>query len=112
MNVERTIEFLLDHAAKGEARFDRLEANQAKLQNLLRHAIRWSLRRERSNRAEIRALAEAQRRTDHKVGALTEMQLRTDRKIEALVEGQLRTDRKFNRLIDALLKAGGDGHGR
>ncbi len=91
MNVERTIEFLLSHAARSEARFDkidgrldRLAASQAKTEATLRRAIRLAVQRDRAVRAELRAMREAQQRTD----------------------------RRFERWLDEMRRHRTDGHGR
>jgi DNA repair exonuclease SbcCD ATPase subunit len=50
---------------------------------------------------EVRALTEAQKRTDAKVAELSEAQKRTDEKIAELIEAQKRTDQKIAELVEA-----------
>ncbi|HWP45722.1 MAG TPA: hypothetical protein VNM22_01050 [Candidatus Limnocylindrales bacterium] len=50
---------------------------------------------------QLRALAEAQRRTDERLEALTEAQRRTEVRLEALAEAQQRTEEQLRALAEA-----------
>ena len=60
----------------------------------------------RELRDEIRAIAEAQRRTDQHLEALAEAQRRTEERVEALAEAQRRTEERVGRVEEQLALLG------
>ncbi len=56
----------------------------------------------RELREEIRAIAEAQRRTDQHLQALAEAQRRTEERVEALAEAQRRTEERVGKVEEQL----------
>lgn len=106
MNVEKTIEFLLEHQARAELRMERSEKRLDGIDKRLDGITKL-----------MRMGAKAILATDKKVSALTAAQKRTDEKLDALIESQQRTDhalaatnKKFDRLIETLTKKGTNGH--
>ena len=91
MNVEKTIEFLLEHQARAEVRMDRFDKRLDGIAKLMRMG------------------AKAMIATDKRVNALAVAQKRTDERIKALIESQQRTDKKFDRFMEAFLKKGTNG---
>jgi len=91
MNVEKTIEFLLEHQARSEVRMDRVDKRLDGITKLMRMG------------------AKAMVATDKRVNALAVAQKRTDEKINVLIDAQQRTDKKFDRFMEAFLKKGTNG---
>ncbi len=98
MNVERTIEFLLEHSARSEARFDRIDgslerlaASQVKTETALRRAIRLAVKRDLVVRGQMQALRS---------------------QVQSLVDAQRRTEGKLDRLIETLRQGGNNGRWR
>ena len=84
MNVEKTIEFLLEHQVRAELRMDRIDKRLDGITKLMRMG------------------AKAMLATDKKINALLDAQQRTDRALAA-------TDKKFERFMEAFLKKGANG---
>ena len=84
MNVEKTIQFLLEHQARAEVRMERSEKRLDGITKLMRMG------------------AKAMIATDKKINALIDAQQRTDRALAA-------TDKKFDRFMEAFLKKGANG---
>jgi hypothetical protein len=120
MDVERTIEFILQMQAKSEARMDKFDKRMEATLKLVQTGMKMLVRIDQKVLAlteaqhktdqKLLALTEAQRRTDQSIVALTEAQRRTDQSILALTEAQRKTDRKFDRLIDSWTKRRTNGH--
>ena len=72
MDVDRTIEFILDSQAKAEVRMDRLEKQVTATANLLRGAIRVGAREVARSRQQTAELKESQRLTDEKLRELAQ----------------------------------------
>ena len=76
MDVERTIEFILqmqakseERMAKAEARMDKFDRRMEAMRKLVETGMRWLVKIEKSQQAlseEVRALTEAQRISDRK----------------------------------------------
>ena len=94
MDVERTMNFILDSQAKAEVRMDRLERQVAATANLLRGAIRVGAR-------QLREAREAQKHTDQRLVELAEV---TERKLQELAESQRLTDQRFRAFLDSFGK--------
>jgi septal ring factor EnvC (AmiA/AmiB activator) len=112
MNVEKTIEFLLEHQARAEVRMDRIDKRLDGITKLMRMGAKAML----ATGKKVNALAAAQKRTEDKINSLTAAQQRTDERINALIDAQQRTDRtlaatdkKFDRFMEAFLKKGANG---
>jgi hypothetical protein len=112
MNVEKTIEFLLEHQARAEVRMDRIDKRLDGITKLMRMGAKAML----ATGKKVNALVAAQKRTDEKIGALVEAQRRTeqaltatDERFKALIESQQRTDKRFDRFMEAFLKKGSNG---
>jgi septal ring factor EnvC (AmiA/AmiB activator) len=112
MNVEKTIEFLLEHQARAEVRMDRFDKRLDGITKLMRMGMKAMMATDK----KVSALAIAQKRTDEKINTLIDAQQRTDEKINVLIDAQQRTDhalaatnKKFDRLIEALSKKGTNG---
>ena len=98
MNVEKTIEFLLEHQARAEIRVDRIDKRLDGITKLMRMGAKAMLATDK----KVNALAAAQKRTDEQINMLIESQKRTDHALAA-------TNKKFDRLMDALFKKGANG---
>ena len=95
MDVERTVEFILDCQAKAEVRMAAHEEAIAKIEkqlqataNLLRGAIRVGAR-------ELRRLSEQQQLMAEQQRLTAEQQRITDQRFAELAESQRITDQKF-----------------
>src|SRR5437016_10063786 len=99
MNVEKTMEFILQMQAAAEVRMDRAE-------------VRMDRAEVRMDRAEAR-MEKFDKRLEA-IGKLLQTGMKILVKIEnrqqALVEAQLKTDRKLDRLIDSWTKRPSNGH--
>ncbi len=93
MDVERTVEFILDCQAKAEVRMAAHEEAIAKIEkqlqataNLLRGAIRLGARELRRLNEQQQLMVEQQRITDQRFAELAESQRITDQKFQAFMQ--------------------------
>lgn len=91
MDIERTIEFLVEQAAKHDARFSQIE------ELLLRGA------------KMLVSTQEANRDADRRVSALVDAQLRTEQQLSELAAAQKTTELKLQALLDSFGRSG-NGH--
>jgi hypothetical protein len=119
MNVEKTIEFLLEHQARAEVRMDRFDKRFDGITKLIRMGMKAIM----STDKKVDALVASQKRTNLAMAGLVASQKRTDlamaatdERINALLAAQQRTDRalaatdkKFERFMEAFLKKGANG---
>lgn len=98
MNVEKTIEFLLEHQARAEVRMDRIDKRLDGITKLMRMGAKAMIATDK----KVNALLSAQKRTEERINALIDAQQRTDRALAA-------TDKKFDRFMEAFLKKGANG---
>ena len=105
MDVERTMNFILDAQAKAEVRMAKHDEAIAMLDkqlkataNLLRGAIRTGAR-------ELRRLNEQQRLTAEQQGLAAEQQRITDQKFAELAESQRITDQRFQAFMQSFGKS-------
>ena len=90
--TQKTIQFILDTQAKGEAHLDRLE-------RVLKLLVRAG-RRERSDlRQKLAALIDVQTQSDDRFQEFLES---SEEKFNALVSSQLRTDEAMAKMADAI----------
>jgi hypothetical protein len=108
VDVERTIEFILDCQAKAEVRMAahdeaiaRIDKQLKATANLLRGAVRLGARELRRLNEQQRLSAEQQRITDEK---LAESRRITDQKFVELAESQRITDQKFQAFMQSFGK--------
>jgi hypothetical protein len=92
MDVERTIEFILQMQAKSEVRMDKFDKRMEAIRKLVQTGMKMLVK------------------IDQNIIALTEAQRKTDESVLALTEAQRKTDRKFERLLDSLTKRRTNGH--
>ena len=85
MDVERTIEFILEMQAKSEVRMDKFDKRLEATRKLVETGLKIVLKTEKS----IRALAV---------------------QVNALTEAQRKSDRKFDRLMDSWARQRSNGH--
>jgi hypothetical protein len=102
VDVERTMNFILDAQAKAEVRMAKHDAAIARIDkqlqataNLLRGAIRFGAR-------DLRRIAEQQRIAAERVA---EQQRITDQKFAELAESQRVTDQKFQAFMQSFGKS-------
>ena len=93
MNVEKTIEFLMDHQAQAEVRMERLERAVSQTNRVVNQLVRYGV----SLRSDVRRLDKAMVR-------LAEVHAETDEKLKVLAEIHAETDGKLNALIDLVDK--------
>ena len=72
MNVEETMNFILDSQARAEVRMDKLERQVNATANLLRGVIRLGAREIARSRRQDAELKEAQRLSDEKMAQLAQ----------------------------------------
>jgi hypothetical protein len=92
MDVERTIEFILQMQAKSEVRMDKFDKRMEAIRKLVQTGMKMLVK------------------IDQNLLALTEAQRKTDQSVLALAEAQRKTDRKFDRLMDSWAKRRANGH--
>ncbi|HTG57798.1 MAG TPA: hypothetical protein VMG63_00070 [Terriglobia bacterium] len=81
MDVERTIEFLMDHQAQAEVRMERLERAVSQTNRSLNQLVRYGV----SLRGDVRRHDEAIIRLDKAMAHLAEVHAETDGKLNALI---------------------------
>ena len=81
MDVERTIEFLMDHQAQAEVRMERLERAVSQTNRSLNQLVRYGV----SRRGDVRRHDEAIIRLDKAMAHLAEVHAETDGKLNALI---------------------------
>ena len=130
MDVEKTIEFILQAQANSEAHLGKIDQRLDGITTLLQQGMKLvltfqteagqkinavidaQLRLEESQKrtdAKVAELAESQKRTDAKVAELAESQKLTGAKVAELAEGQKALQANLNALIDSL-RQGRNGH--
>jgi hypothetical protein len=92
MNVERTIEFILQAQAKSEARMDKFDKRLDATRKLVETGMRMLVKIEKS-----------QDELTVKLTTLTE-------EVTSLTEAQRKSDRKFERFMDSWTKQRTNGH--
>ena len=101
MDVEGTIQFILESQAKAEARMgvtdDRLGVIDGRLDSITK-LIKQGMRLLVKFQGEATAF---QTETNSKINALVDSQMRTDAKLEQVAAAQLRTDVKVAELAEA-----------
>ena len=93
MNVERTMEFILNSQAKHATRMDAIDKRMGGVTKLLQQGARIMVSFQKESNDKINALIDAQSRTDAKLEELAKAQKR-------LAEAQEVTEKKLQRLID------------
>ena len=108
MDVEGTIQFILESQAKAEARMGVIDERLDSITKLIKQGMRLLVKFQGEATAfqtettsKFNALVDAQLRTDAKLEQVAEAQLRTDAKLEQVAEAQLRTDAKLEELAEA-----------
>lgn len=118
MDVEGTIQFILESQAKAEARMgvvdERLDSIKALIKQGMRLLVKFqgeAASFQSETNSKFNALVDAQLRTDAKLEQVAEAQLRTDAKLAELAEAQKVTELKLQLLFDTLRKnRNGDQH--
>jgi hypothetical protein len=106
MDIEKTMEFILESQARAEARADRAD------QRMDRAEKRADTAEKRADTAEKRMdrFDKQLQATEKLVRAGMKMLADQNRRINALIAAQARTDKKFERLMDTLRGSNGNGH--
>ena len=105
MDVERTIEFILQSQAKAEARMGATDRRLEAIAKLLQQGARMLVQTD----TKLKELAAAQRLTDIKFKELAAAQKLTDNKFKELAEAQKATQKSLKAFIDSL-RHGRNGH--
>jgi len=112
MDMERTIQFILESQARAEVRMEKAEIRMEKAEGrmntmdrrmdgiakLLQQGMRMLVKTD----TKLAAIAEAQKRTDVKLAELAEAQKRTEAKFGELAVAQRATERSLKAFIDSL----------
>ena len=93
MDVERTIEFLMDHQAQAEVRMERLERAVSQTNRSLNQLVRYGV----SLRSDVRRHDEAIIRLDKAMAHLAEVHAETDGRLNALIDLVDKTIRRNGR---------------
>jgi len=93
MDVERTIEFLMDHQAQAEVRMERLERAVSQTNRSLNQLVRYGV----SLRSDVRRHDKAIIRLDKAMAHLAEVHAETDGKLNALIDLVDKTIRRNGR---------------
>jgi tellurite resistance protein len=118
LDVEGTIQFILESQAKAEARLSVIDGRLDSITKLIRQGMRLLVKFQGEAAAfqsettsKFNTLVDSQMRTDAKLDRVAEAQLRTDAKLEELAEAQKVTELKLQLLFDTLRKnRNGDQH--
>ena len=106
MDVERTIEFILQAQAKSEARMDKFDRRLEATHKLVQTGMRMLVKIEKSQgelTVKLTALTGQVNALTGRVDALTVQ-------VTALTEAQRKSDRKFERFMDSWTKQRTNGH--
>ncbi len=82
MDVEKTIEFILDHQAQAEGRMERLERTVSQTNRTVNQLVRYGV----SLRSDVRRHDRAIIRLDKAMARLAEVHAETDEKLNALID--------------------------
>ena len=93
MDVERTIEFLMDHQAQAEVRMERLERAVSQTNRSLNQLVRYGV----SLRGDVRRHDEAIIRLDKAMAHLAEVHAEADGRLNALIDLVDKTIRRNGR---------------
>src|SRR4051794_41159263 len=97
MDVERTMQFILEQQAKHEARLGQVDDQMEAIRALIKQGMRYVLESQ-----------EAGRETDRRISALVLFQQETDKKLAELAEAQKATEKSLKSLLDS--QQGKNGH--
>jgi len=107
MDIEKAMEFILEQQAqihimqmKAEEHLARHDGDIAKINEILRRAVRLAVQEARAERKRRR---EADERLDFKMDQLASSQLLTEEKLRMLGD-------KIDRFVDGMQHSGGNGH--
>ena len=98
MDVERTIEFILQSQAKAEIRMDKTDKRIDGITKILQQGMRMLVKTD----TRLAELAQAQKRTDAQFAELAQAQKRTDARFAELAQAQKATERSLKAFIDSL----------
>jgi len=82
MDVEKTIEFIMDHQAQSEGRMERLERAISQTNRVVNQLVRYGV----SLRSDVRRHERAIIRLDKAMARLAEVHADTDEKLNALID--------------------------
>ena len=107
MDVEKAMEFILEQSAqihamqmKAEEHLARHDGDIAKINTILRRAVRLAVQEARAERKRRR---EADERLDLKMDQIASAQLLSEEKLRRLED-------KIDRFVDGMQRPGGNGH--
>jgi hypothetical protein len=89
MDVEKTIEFIMEHQAQAEVRMERLDRNMERLERAIsqtNRVVNQLVRYGVSLRSDVRRHDEAIIRLDKAMAHLAEVHAETDGKLNALID--------------------------
>ena len=82
MDIERTIEFILNTQAKAERRMDKMDTRLDGISKLLQQGMRMLVKTDTT----LAELAQAQKRTDTSLAELAQAQKATERSLKAFID--------------------------
>ena len=82
MDVERTIEFILQAQAKAEIRMDKMDKRLDGITKILQQGMRMLVKTD----TRLAELAQAQKRTDARLAELAQAQTATERSLKAFID--------------------------
>ena len=95
MDIERSIEFLLQQEVKAEVQLQ-------SIRDLVRDGMKLVITHQTETNRRLDALIDAQLRSEERISRLAEAQLITEQKVARLADAQETTERKLQALIDSL----------
>ncbi|MBZ5725808.1 MAG: hypothetical protein LAP87_12515 [Acidobacteriia bacterium] len=108
MDVERTIEFILQSQAKAEARAAAMDARTAATDaRIAASEARFNKRMDGINKLikhGMRMIETSRAEWDRKFNALVDAQMRTEEQLRQLAAAQKVTDKKFQAFLDSMRK--------
>jgi len=109
VDVEHTIEFILDVQAKQSGHMEAIDQRMDGITKLIQQGMRLLLDNKTETDRKINALIDGQLRTEANVERLSEAQTRIDAKFEQLAEAHKATEQALKAFIDSL-RQGNNGH--
>src|SRR5262249_31591537 len=102
VDIERTIEFILETQAKAEVRVDAMEKRIDRRMDAITKLLQQGMRMLVKTDTKLAAIADAQRRTDIRLAELAKTQKDLTAAQKDLAAAQKATDRSLKAFIDSL----------
>ena len=112
MDVERTIEFILEQQARNAVEHERFERGLKSLRMLVQVGMKMMVKLQEGQKQLQEGQKQLQKELRDGMREMHEESTATKAEVRALVRAQQRTDGKLDRLIDAMLRQQTNGRPR